>query len=120
MALAARLGELDLTGLYDGPPPRAAYPYAAVDAGTESDWGHKSGEGREVLVALTLWDDQPERLAGLADAAEALLAAPMTVAGWQLVGFQFLKRRTLRDVAGPWAVSLDYRARMLRGGASEV
>ena len=35
------------------------------------DWSHKSGEGREVLVAITLWDDQPVRLHELADAVEA-------------------------------------------------
>ena len=66
-AIAARLGAIaGLTGIYDGPPPRAAYPYLAIDAGTETDWSHKSGGGRELLVALTLWDDQPQRLSALA------------------------------------------------------
>lgn len=113
-ALAAVLSALpELTGLYDGPPPRAPFPYAAIDCGTESDWSHKSGRGREVLVALTLWDDQPARLAMLADAAEAALGGPLTPAGWQLVSLRFLRRRTVRDAAGPWAVAIDCRARLL-------
>ena len=76
----------DLSGVFDGPPARAIYPYAAIDATTESDWSHKSGAGREVMVGITLWDDQPVRL---------------------------MRRRVLRDVAGPWAAAVDFRARML-------
>ena len=113
-ALAPRLSALaGLTGLFDGPPPRAAFPYAAIDCGTESDWSHKSGTGREVLVAVTLWDDQPARLAALADEAEQALADKLEPAGWRLVSLAFLKRRTLRDAAGPWAVAIDCRARLL-------
>ena len=113
-ALAPILAALpELSGLFDGPPPRAPFPYAAIDCGTESDWSHKSGRGREVLVALTLWDDQPARLAALADAAEAALGGPIVPAGWRLVSIAFLRRRTVRDAAGPWAVAIDCRARLL-------
>ena len=28
----------ELTGVYDGPPPRAAFPYAAIGDGLVSDW----------------------------------------------------------------------------------
>ncbi|HXG81549.1 MAG TPA: DUF3168 domain-containing protein [Sphingomicrobium sp.] len=118
MALQAALanalaGEPRLTGVYDGPPARAAFPYAAIDAGSESDWSHKSGEGREVLVALTLWDEEPARLAELADAAEGLASGVAVTDGWQLVSMQLLRRRTVRDVAGPWATAIDFRARLL-------
>lgn len=102
-----------LTGVFDGPPARAAYPYVALDATTESDWSHKSGAGREVLVAITLWDDQPTRLHELADEVEAVLQAPGAVGGWQLVSMRLLRRRVVRDVAGPWAAAIDFRARML-------
>ena len=115
-ALAAALGQIDaLTGVYDGPPARAPFPYAAIDAGSESDWSHKSGSGREVLVAVTLWDEQPARLQALADEAEAVVAALAAVDGWQLVSLQLLRRRVVRDVAGPWAAALDFRARLLAG-----
>ena len=113
-AIAAALNGLaDLTGVFDGPPARAAYPYAAIDATTETDWGHKSGAGREVMVAITLWDDQPVRLHGLADEVEQALQALPDANGWELVNLQLVRRRVLRDVAGPWAAAIDFRARML-------
>ncbi len=116
-ALATALsGEARLTGVYDGPPARAGFPYAVIDAGSESDWGHKSGIGREVLVALTVWDDAPARLVELADAVEAVVAVVAGaggVAGWQLVSMRMIRRRTVRDVAGPWAAAIDFRARLL-------
>jgi hypothetical protein len=116
-ALAAAIGAVgELTGVFDGPPARAAYPYAAIDASTESDWGHKSGAGREVLVAVTLWDDQPARLQVLSDAVEAKVLTTSVAAGWQLVSLNLIRRRTIRDVAGPWATAVDFRARMLALG----
>lgn len=116
-ALAAAIGAVgELTGVFDGPPARAAYPYAAIDASTETDWSHKSGAGREVLVAMTLWDDQPARLQVLSDAVEAKVLATAVGAGWQLVSLNLIRRRTIRDVAGPWATAVDFRARMLALG----
>jgi hypothetical protein len=113
-AIAGALNAIaDLTGVFDGPPARAAYPYAAIDATTESDWSHKSGAGREVMVGITVWDDQPVRLHSLADAVEAQIEALPGIAGWQLVTLRLTRRRVLRDVAGPWAAAIDFRARML-------
>jgi hypothetical protein len=113
-ALAAALGgESRLMGIYDGPPARASFPYAVIDAGSENDWSHKNGEGREVLVAITIWDEEPARLAELADAAEALAMGLTDPAGWQLVSMRLIRRRTVRDVAGPWAAAIDFRARLL-------
>lgn len=111
--VGALSGEARLTGIYDGPPARATFPYAVIDTGSENDWGHKSGEGREVIAALTVWDDQPARLAELADAIEQAAAAVGELAGWQLVSMRLLRRRTVRDVAGPWATAIDFRARLL-------
>ncbi len=112
-AADALLSVGDLTGIYDGPPARAAFPYAVLDGGTEVDWSHKSGAGREVLLAVTLWDEQPARLHFLADAAEAAVAGILAVEGWQLANIAFLRRRTVRDVAGPWAAAIDFRVRLL-------
>ena len=112
--LAARLGAVaELTGVYDGPPARAAYPYVVIDAGNESDWSHKNGTGRELLVAVTIWDEQPVRLQALADAVEAAVEGTGSPLGWSLVSLRFLRRRTIRDVAGPWATAIDFRARLL-------
>lgn len=113
-AIAAVLnGITDLTGVFDGPPARATYPYATIDAATETDWGHKSGEGREVMVGITVWDDQPVRLHGLADAVEGAMQVLPAIGGWQVVTMRLMRRRVLRDVAGPWAGAVDFRARML-------
>lgn len=116
-AVAAALVQVsDLTGVFDGPPARATFPYAAIDAGTETDWSNKSGVGREVMLALTLWDDQPARLQAIADLAEQAVAALSAVEVWQLVNIRLVRRRTLRDVAGPWATAIDFRARLLAAG----
>lgn len=112
--LAADLATVgELSGVFDGPPARAAYPYAAIDASSEADWGHKSGSGREVMIAVTVWDDQPARLQVLADAVEAKVPDASLAEGWQLVSLTLLRRRTVRDVAGPWAAAIDFRARLL-------
>lgn len=113
-AVATGLGSLGmLDGIYDGPPARAAYPYVALDAGTEVDWSHKSGRGREITLAVTLWDARADGLQALGDAVEASVLATGAVAGWQLVSSQLIRRRVVRDVAGPWAVAIDFRVRLL-------
>jgi len=113
-AIATALGgEGTLTGVFDGPPARAAYPYVALDATTETDWSHKNGAGREVMVAITLWDDQPVRLHALADWIEGALQALPGIEDWQVVNLRLVRRRVVRDVAGPWAAAIDFRARML-------
>ncbi|MEO6433416.1 MAG: DUF3168 domain-containing protein [Sphingomicrobium sp.] len=82
VAIAGALNAVaDLSGVFDGPPARAAFPYVTLDASSESDWSHKSGTGREVRVAITLWDDQPVRLHGLTDVVEAAMDGVGAVAG---------------------------------------
>lgn len=112
-AVVASLVDAGLSGVFDGPPARAAYPYAAVDAGSEADWGHKTAAGREVSLAVTVWDDQPARLRELADVVEQRIAGVTLSGEWELVGLRFVRRRVIRDVAGPWAAAIDFRARLL-------
>ena len=113
-AIATTLSAIGgFTGVFDGPPARAAFPYVALDATTETDWSHKNAIGREVMVAITVWDDQPVRLHELADSVEAAVDALPPIAGWQLVNMRLVRRRVVRDVAGPWAAAVDFRARML-------
>jgi len=113
-ALAESLASVgELTGVFDGPPARAAFPYAAIDASLETDWSHKTGQGREVLAAVTVWDDQPARLQKLADLVEQKVLAVSLEGEWRLVTLRLVRRRTLRDVAGPWATAIDFRARLL-------
>jgi hypothetical protein len=107
------LGQAQLTGVYDGPPARAVFPYVVLDGGTELDWSHKSGRGREVLLAVTLWDEQPARLHAMIDGIEAAVEGIDAVSGWRLASIAFLRRRIVRDVAGPWAAAVDFRVRLL-------
>ena len=72
------------------------------------------GDGREVFAAITLWDEEPARLHETADAVEAAALGVEVSDGWELVNLRLVKRRILRDVAGPWAASIDLRARLLR------
>jgi hypothetical protein len=115
----ARLSEGAGLAVYDAPPVQAAFPYAVVEAGAESDWGHKSGAGREVRLTVTLRDggERPVRLRALTAAAESALQAPLTVDTWQVVTFAWLRSRSVRDGRPPgpveWTGLIEYRARML-------
>jgi len=117
-AVTAALGEVaGLNGVYDGPPLQAAFPYAVVDAGPESDWSHKSGEGRELRLAVTIRDqgERPARLRALMRAAEdAIGGLESGFDGWRLVTMVFLRSQMLRSNDATWTAALDYRARLLR------
>ena len=105
-------------GVYDGPPLQAAAPYAVVEAGPETDWSYKSGSGREVRIAASLFDkgERPARLRAFMGQAEAALDDLASPTGWQLVTMQFLRSRVVRDSKGVWAGVVEYRARLLRAG----
>lgn len=112
------LESLDLGGVYPGPPLQAAFPYALVECGPEADWGHKSGSGREVRLAVTLRDrgERPERAQAFAEVVEAAMAAGLDVEGWRLVTLALVRSRTIAEGRGGksgWAVAIDYRARLL-------
>lgn len=112
------LQALDLGGVYPGPPLQAAFPHAVVECGPESDWGHKSGRGRELRLAVTLRDsgERPERAQAFAEVAEAALEAGLEVEGWRLATLALLRVRTVAEGRGGamgWAVAIDWRARLL-------
>ena len=112
------LDSLDLGGVYPGPPLQAAHPHAVVECGPELDWGHKSGRGRELRLAVTLRDrgERPDRAQAFADVAEAAVEAGLEVEGWRLVSLALVRRRTVaegRGVGAGFAVAIDWRARML-------
>lgn len=117
-AVMASLQAIGRIGVYDGPPLQAAAPYAVVEAGPETDWSHKSGAGRELRIAVSLFDkgERPVRLRALIGEAEEALDGLGSPAGWQLVSMQFLRSRLVRDPKGLWAGVIEYRARMLRTG----
>ena len=115
-ALAALAVVEELSGLYPGPPLHAAFPYATIEAGLETDWSHKSGAGREVRLTVTLRDsgEPPDRLRRLMGETEAALAGLGGAAGgWRIVTLTFLRSRLVPDSERRWAGVIDYRARML-------
>jgi hypothetical protein len=112
------LRALELGGVYPGPPLQAAFPHAVVECGPEADWGHKSGRGRELRLAVTLRDsgERPERAEAFAEVAEAAIEAGLEVEGWRLVTLALVRLRTVAEGRGGslgWAVAIDWRARML-------
>lgn len=118
MAAIEVLAALELGGVYPGPPLQAAFPYAVVECGPETDWGHKSGRGRELRLAVTLRDsgERPDRVQAFAEVVEAAIEAGLDVEGWRLVTLALVRSRTIAEGRGGqagWAVAIDYRARML-------
>lgn len=113
-ALAAAPDLSALTGVHDGPPAGAAFPYGAISDGATSDWSTKTEQGREHRLSIAIWDDGtwPARLhALLAAAEEAIAGLPRDLAGHRIVSLAFLRSRIVRDAAGPWVARSDWRVR---------
>jgi Protein of unknown function (DUF3168) len=103
-------------GVYDGPEPRAVFPYISVTDGLVSDWSTKTDIGREFRIALTVWDDGEEaaRLHDLMGHVEdAVAALPRDLPGWRVVSIVFVRSLISRDPIGPWAGLVEYRLRVL-------
>jgi len=116
-AINARPGLGDVvSGVFDGPPARAPFPYVAIGGWVTSDWSHKTGRGREHRLTVSIWDDgqSPARLHALMAEAETAIEGIDAVAAAELASLVFLRSRLMRDPAGPWAGIIEYRARLLR------
>lgn len=116
-ALAALRDVGGLNGVYDGPPLSASFPYATVETGLESDWSHKSGEGRELRLSILVHEqgERPTRLRNIVVAVEAAAAEiGPNLAGWQLVNLVFLRGSMLRSKDAAWSAAIEYRARLLK------
>ena len=117
-AVMAALREVDgLSGVADGVPIQAGDAHAVVEAGPETDWGHKSGAGAELRFAVLIrcGGESPGRARELAERArQAVAGAAPSASGWRLVSLVMLRSRLVR-LAGPgWTAATDYRARMLK------
>ena len=116
---AAAVAALDAVSgvgrVYDSPPLQAALPHALVSIDLESDWGHKTGAGRELRLAASLFDkgERPLRLRRLVvDAESALGGFGAELGAWRLVSMQFLRTRIVREPGGRWAGVIEFRARL--------
>lgn len=107
-----------VSGVFDGPPARVAYPYVGLASAESDDFGHKTGRGREHRITVSIWDDgssatRVHRL--MAEAETAIEAMARDLDGHRLVSLAFLRSRVLRYSAGPLAGIVNYRARTLEG-----
>jgi hypothetical protein len=117
-ALAAALREVrGLSQVADGAPVRSADACATIELGPETDWSHKSGEGRELRVALLVrcGGEAPGRARVLLERVRAAAGAvgPELV-GWRLVTLAPMRARVVREPGPAWLGMAEYRARLLR------
>lgn len=104
----------ELTGIFDAPPPGQGCPYLSFGPDTVSDWSHKTGEGRDHRLQISLWDDAPDRsrlllLMGKVEAALAQLSGDLD--GHRLVSFRLSRSLVLRDPMGVDQGVMEFRAR---------
>lgn len=117
VATISRLSALaELAGIHEAAPLQATFPFIVVEAGSEVDWSHKSGCGREIRLTLLVRDqgESGKRLRRVTDAAEqAITSGQLQPAGWTIVTAVFLRRRTVRNPRSGWSALLEYRVRLL-------
>ena len=97
-------------------PLRASPPWLGIVASASSDFGHKTGVGREIRVAIelqTLGDDA----GGTADLVAAIEARVATLPAEQpdfhIASLTFLRARAEQRGETRRAVLLEYRARLI-------
>ena len=114
---AALVVALDgIAPVYDGAPPRAAFPYILISDSPVTDWSTKTERGREIRLALTVWDDgeEAESLRTLMIAVEAAMDGfPRDLSGWRVASLVFLRSLISRDPGAPSAALIEYRVRVL-------
>lgn len=106
----------ELNAISEEAPLRAALPWLAIVASASADWSHKTGEGREVRIAVELQarGDDPQTAAALVSELEgAILSIPRQQATFHIAGIQFLRARTEQRGGTIRAVLLEYRFRIL-------
>jgi Protein of unknown function (DUF3168) len=105
-----------LAGIFDGPPPRAPYPYIAFSSPGVADWSTKTQIGREIRLSFNIWDDgeDAERMHILMGHAEdAIAGMARDLPGWRVASLIFLRSLIVRDPSGPWAGLVEHRVRVL-------
>lgn len=114
---AALVVALDgIAPVYDGAPPRAAFPYIMISDSPVTDWSTKTERGREIRLALTIWDDGEvaENLRTLMIAVEAAMDSfPRDLPGWRVASLIFLRSLISRAPDGPSVALIEYRVRVL-------
>lgn len=97
-------------------PARASLPWLAIVASASADWSHKTGEGREIRLALELQTrgDEPATANALVQQIENRVAAmPADQQGFRVASILFLRSRVEQRGGTTRAVLLEYRFRLL-------
>lgn len=106
----------ELNSITEEAPVRASPPWLGIVASASGDFGHKSGQGREVRVALELQylGDDPAEAADLVNAIEArVFALPPDQPGYRIASLAFLRARAEQRGEARRAILLEYRARLI-------
>ncbi|WP_022682164.1 DUF3168 domain-containing protein [Sphingobium bisphenolivorans] len=107
-----------LNGLFDGRPGRASEPYAVVGDCLGNDWGAKDVDGRELTLAIQLYDvgERPERLGALLALIDLVVRDVGAGAEWRVISARLVRSRVARTgTRDGWQGVADYRLRVVRG-----
>ena len=105
-----------LNAIVEEAPSRTSLPWLAIVASASADWSHKTGEGREVRIALELncRGDVPAEPGNLVAAIEARVASlPSAQPGFNIINTQFQRARAEQRGESLRAILLEYRFRLL-------
>jgi len=105
-----------LNAITEEAPLRVSPPWLGIVASASGEFGHKTGAGREVRVALELQyiGDDPAEAADLVNAIEArVMAFPSVQPGFRVASIAFLRARAEQRGETRRAFLLEYRARLL-------
>ena len=106
----------ELNAVSEEAPLRASPPWLGIVASASGDFGHKTGVGREVRVALELqvMGDDPAAAADLVAAIEArIVALPPDHPSFRVASIAFVRARAEQRGEAQRAILLEYRARLL-------
>ena len=110
-----------LSQVSDGVPLQAGDAAAVVEAGPETDWGFKDGDGAEMrfAVLVSCGGEAPSRARLLGEKVRRAVATVRPeLDGWRLVSVAMLRSRVLRAPGPKWTAVMEYRARMTRQGVA--
>ena len=106
----------EINSITEEAPLRAAPPWLGIVASASGDFGHKTGMGREIRVALELQylGDDPAAGGGLVAAIEARIAAfPPGQPDYRVASLAFTRSRNEQRGESRRACLLEYRARLI-------
>ncbi|MDT0576529.1 DUF3168 domain-containing protein [Croceicoccus sp. F390] len=106
----------ELNSITEEAPARASLPWLALVASASVDWSHKTGEGREIRLAIELQcrGDDPATASGLVRRIEEVIAGlAKNQPDFTIASVLFLRARTQQRLPATRAVLIEHRFRLL-------